>query len=112
MRRHLSSIIMGIVVVAGFAVAAIEPRLDAQPLGQGGPPPSFLGSGVDVTQSGIVRIDKWICYEAGLPGQAAQQKPCPTRVEFGVDVPETTLVCRASATGQTCRTIAQLFPEK
>jgi len=79
--------------------------------------PGAFGNAVNVTTTGIVRIDPWTCYNVPtVPPIAPQpmtiQKSCPVRVEFGDDVSNDVLVCRSSKIGQTCMPLGKLFPVK
>lgn len=76
--------------------------------------PTFLGSGVNVTSAGVIRVDSYTCYGTQMVNgvQQVANKVCPVRVEFGEEVSDNVLVCRSTKTGQICSTLGKLIPVK
>lgn len=73
--------------------------------------------GISVTPTGIVRVDPWTCYPLGSGGPAPTmtevrrlEQLCPKRIEISAEVDDKVSVCRTTASGQTCRTLAEMFP--
>lgn len=83
------------------------------------PQNQIMMQGVSSTTTGIVRIDPWTCYPQGPPGPTPTmadvrrlEHTCPKRIEISQDVDPKIPICRSTPTGQTCKTIGELFPSK
>jgi len=87
-------------LIAALATALVQPM------------PQFLGSGISVSQNGVVRIDKYVCFAQQTATGIQQPKDCPIRVEFGEDILDSVLICRSTKAGQTCIPLGKVLPAK